>query len=79
MWYEGVTSTGIAMRSRKKTQFPDAATAQLQRLQKKKVLPTEGNLIYQGAHRPAIWTRRLKFHTYMISLQNYAGSRQQSY
>jgi hypothetical protein len=36
-------------------------------------------VIYQGENWPAICTWRLKFRTYIISLQNCAGSRQQSY
>jgi hypothetical protein len=34
---------------------------------------------HQGAHGSAICTWRLKFHTHTISLQSYAGSKQQSY
>jgi hypothetical protein len=32
---------------------------------------------YQGAHRYATYTCNLKFNIYIISLQNYAGSKQQ--
>jgi len=33
----------------------------------------------RGAHRPTICTWRSKFRIYMVSLQNYAGSRRQSH
>jgi hypothetical protein len=37
------------------------------------------SVIYEGAHRCAICMWRSKLHTYVISLQNYVGNKQQLY